>query len=126
MDKTKHRCTGAIVAEWYVYLRLLGVGSSPTVSDEPKELQEIEEALLKHIDLDPVAALGVLCDNCMLDPDVSRDEQMDKTRLRKLVLLFMSNTAKNQIFRHFVTDNVAEKVYREGLLKVCFAVTKSW
>ncbi|GJJ06193.1 hypothetical protein Clacol_000382 [Clathrus columnatus] len=87
-------------------------------SDEPKELQEIEEALLRHIDLDPVAAIGVLCDNCMLDPDQPREEQIDRTRLRKLVLLFMANKAKNHILKHFEPpESAAEKIYRDGLLK---------
>ncbi|KIJ39419.1 hypothetical protein M422DRAFT_781003 [Sphaerobolus stellatus SS14] len=87
-------------------------------SDEPVELKQIKDSLIAHIKLDPPATIGVLCDHCSLDADLTAEEKEDREKLRKLVLLFLSNGAKKEVFSHFrEPGSEAEDVLRNGLMK---------
>ncbi|KAF8507479.1 apoptosis inhibitory protein 5-domain-containing protein [Hysterangium stoloniferum] len=87
-------------------------------SEEPTELKQIQESLIAHIGLDPPAAIGVLCDHCSLYSDLTAEEKDVRERLRKLVVFFIANTARKDIFMHFRgSTSEAEQVFRDGLLK---------
>ncbi|KAF8504111.1 apoptosis inhibitory protein 5-domain-containing protein [Gautieria morchelliformis] len=87
-------------------------------SDEPVELKQIQDSLVSHVNLDPAAAIGVLCDHCSLDPDLTAEEKEDREKLRKLVLFFLANTAKKAIVAHFRgPSSEVEQVFRDGLVK---------
>lgn len=66
--------------------------------DEPEEVEVIEQQLTEHLDMDPNATLGVLCDQ-VVPPDepVDEEEQAIRDRLRGLVLGFMTGRAKRGI-----------------------------
>ena len=92
---------------------------SDVCKDEPAELKQIQDSLISHVNLDPAAAIGVLCDHCSLDPDFTAEEKEDREKLRKLVLFFLANTAKKVIYGHFRgPTSEAEQVFRDGLVKV--------
>ena len=83
------------------------------------ELKQIQDSLISHVNLDPAAAIGVLCDHCSLDPDFTAEEKEDREKLRKLVLFFLATTAKKDIYGHFGGPNSeVEQVFRDGLVKV--------
>ncbi|KAF8586722.1 API5-domain-containing protein [Ramaria rubella] len=87
-------------------------------SDEPAELKQIQDSLISHVNLDPAAAIGVLCDHCSLDPELTAEEKEDREKLRKLVLFFLANKAKKDVFNHLRgPTSEPEQVFREGLLK---------
>ena len=102
------------VSDWFITETKL-----ISVQDEPIELKQIQDSLISHVNLDPAAAIGVLCDHCSLDPDLSAEDKEDREKLRKLVLFFLANTAKKDIYRHLrgPTSEV-EQVFRDGLVKV--------
>ena len=82
-------------------------------------MKQIQDSLIAHVKLDPPAAIGVLCDHCSLEPDLTAEEKEDREKLRKLVLRFLSNGAKDAVFAHFRgPGSEAEDVFRNGLMKV--------
>jgi hypothetical protein len=102
-------------------------GQTDIYLDEPVELKQIQDSLISHVNLDPAAAIGVLCDHCSLDPDLTAEEKEDREKLRKLVLFFLANTAKKDILAHFRRpSSEVEQVFRDGLVKVGAYVEKVW
>ncbi len=89
--------------------------------DEPEEVEVVEQQLTEHLDLDPVATLGVLCDQ-IAPPEEPMDEedQAIRDRLRSLVLGFMKGRAKRGIVERHASQHgsQAEVVLVNGLLKV--------
>ena len=101
-----------------------------TVSDEPDEVSVVKRMLSEHLDMDPAVTLGVLCDQ-IVPPDepLDEEEQAIRTRLRSLVLSFVTGEAKRAVDRHTSTPgSAAEDTLVTGLLRVrgatvipCFA-----
>lgn len=122
MDSTEYRCARSATAEWCVRVALSPITPPHSLTfcaDEPVELKQIQDSLISHVNLDPAAAIGVLCDHCSLDPDLAEEDKNDREKLRKLVLFFLANTAKKDIYVHLrgPTSEV-EQVFRDGLVKV--------
>ncbi|KAJ3538874.1 hypothetical protein NM688_g6450 [Phlebia brevispora] len=88
-------------------------------TDEPEEVEVVEQQLTEHLDMDPKVTLGVLCDQIVPPEDAVDDEdQAIRDRLRSLVLGFMVGRAKRAIVERHA--GVAEKVFAEGLMKTMF------
>lgn len=63
-------------------------------SDEPEEAAVVKIALLKHLDMDPPAVLGVMCDQVVpLEEDLDETERQTRERLRSLVITFLATDA---------------------------------
>lgn len=63
-------------------------------SDEPEEVAVVKAALLKHLDMDPPAVLGVMCDQVVpLEEDLDESERQTRERLRSLVIGFLATEA---------------------------------
>ncbi|KIK94570.1 hypothetical protein PAXRUDRAFT_827847 [Paxillus rubicundulus Ve08.2h10] len=81
-------------------------------SDEPDEVAVVKVALLRHLDMDPPATLGVLCDQ-IVPPEEDPDdyEQQTRERLRSLVLLFLAKDAMGAIEKYTdPPDSEAEQI----------------
>ncbi|KAI6121832.1 hypothetical protein F5141DRAFT_1211484 [Pisolithus sp. B1] len=62
--------------------------------DEPEEAAVVKIALLKHLDMDPPAVLGVMCDQVVpLEEDLDETERQTRERLRSLVITFLATDA---------------------------------
>ncbi|TFY56680.1 hypothetical protein EVJ58_g7487 [Rhodofomes roseus] len=88
-------------------------------SDEPDEVSVVKRMLSEHLDMDPAVTLGVLCDQ-IVPPDepLDEEEQAIRTRLRSLVLAFMTGEAKRAVERHTSTPgSAAEETLVSGLLR---------
>ncbi|TDL21689.1 hypothetical protein BD410DRAFT_287203 [Rickenella mellea] len=87
-------------------------------SDEKDEVAVVQKALLEHIDMDPPSVLQVLCDQCGFDADrLDSDEIALRTRLRTLVLQFLSEKATRTIERVTrVPGGDAERALFNGLI----------
>ncbi|KZT10939.1 uncharacterized protein LAESUDRAFT_721349 [Laetiporus sulphureus 93-53] len=95
-------------------------------SDEPDEVTYVKRALNQHLDMDPATTLGVLCDQIIpMDEPLDEEEQIIRSRLRSLVLSFMTGEAKRAIIdRHTSTPgSVAEETLVMGLLKAVEKLT---
>jgi len=81
----------------------------------------VKKALVEHLNMDPKATIGVLCDQLASQDDTHDDEEMFiRTRLRSLVLAFMTREAKQSICGHHVSlDRIGEQMLYEGLFAVC-------
>ncbi|EKM48038.1 uncharacterized protein PHACADRAFT_214979 [Phanerochaete carnosa HHB-10118-sp] len=89
-------------------------------SDEPEEVEVVEQQLTEHLDMDPTATLGVLCDQVApQDEAADEEEQAIRDRLRGLVLSFMTGKAKRGIMeRHANThDSPAEVMLVQGMYR---------
>ncbi|RDB16769.1 Apoptosis inhibitor 5 [Hypsizygus marmoreus] len=87
-------------------------------SHEPDEVIVVKKALTEHLDMDPKVTLGVLCDQ-IAPPEEPMDEedQAIRSRLRHLVLSFLTGEAKRAIVeRHALPGTAAEEVLISSLL----------
>ncbi|KZT71675.1 hypothetical protein DAEQUDRAFT_723739 [Daedalea quercina L-15889] len=97
-------------------------------SDEPNEVSVVKRMLSEHLDMDPAVTLGVLCDQ-VVPPDEPMDEEdpATRTRLRSLVLPFMTGEAKRAIDRHTSTPgSLAEETLVAGLLRAVDKLTPTY
>jgi len=80
----------------------------------------VKKALVEHLKIDPKATIGVLCDQLASQDDTHDDEEIFiRTRLRSLVLAFMTGEAKQSICGHHVSlDGIGEQMLYEGLFAV--------
>lgn len=90
------------------------------VLDDPLEVSVVKTSLLKHLELDPVVTISVLCDQLLPpiyppDEPIDVEEQVIRDRLRSLVLSFLTGEAKRSIIN---IKAESEKVLVGGLLKV--------
>lgn len=77
----------------------------------------VKKALVEHLKIDPKATIGVLCDQLAAQDDTHDDEEIFiRTRLRSLVLAFMTGEAKQSICGHHV--GLDEQMLYEGLFAV--------
>ncbi|KAI6010504.1 apoptosis inhibitory protein 5-domain-containing protein [Pisolithus marmoratus] len=82
-------------------------------SDEPEEVAVVKTALLKHLDMDPPAVLGVMCDQVVpLEEDLDEFERQTRERLRSLVIMFLATDALGVIVEKYTDppDSEAEQV----------------
>ncbi|KAI6166034.1 apoptosis inhibitory protein 5-domain-containing protein [Pisolithus thermaeus] len=71
-------------------------------SDEPEEATVVKIALLKHLDMDPPAVLGVMCDQVVpLEEDLDETERQTRERLRSLVITFLATDALSVIVEKY-------------------------
>ncbi|KAH9916838.1 uncharacterized protein B0H18DRAFT_1036990 [Fomitopsis serialis] len=94
-------------------------------SDEQDEVSVVKRMLSEHLDMDPAVTLGVLCDQ-IVPPDepMDEEEQAIRTRLRSLVLSFMTGEAKRAVERHTSTPgSAAEETLVAGLLRAVDKLT---
>ncbi|KAH9932462.1 uncharacterized protein B0H18DRAFT_985633 [Fomitopsis serialis] len=94
-------------------------------SDEQDEVSVVKRMLSEHLDMDPAVTLGVLCDQ-IVPPDepMDEEEQAIRTRLRSLVLSFMTGEAKRAVERHTSTPgSAAEETLVTGLLRAVDKLT---
>lgn len=100
---------------------------SSVLLDEPDEVSVVKRMLSEHLDMDPAVTLGVLCDQ-IVPPDepLDEEEQAIRTRLRSLVISFVTGEAKRAVDRHTSTPgSAAEDTLVTGLLRVCGATILS-
>ncbi|KAI6021545.1 apoptosis inhibitory protein 5-domain-containing protein [Pisolithus microcarpus] len=70
--------------------------------DEPEEAAVVKIALLKHLDMDPPAVLGVMCDQVVpLEEDLDETERQTRERLRSLVITFLATDALGVIVEKY-------------------------
>ena len=87
------------------------------ISDEPEEVEVVEQQLTEHLDMDPTVTLTVLCDQIIPTEDFADDEdQATREQLRSLVLGFMVGRAKRAIVERHA--DIARKVLVESPAKV--------
>ncbi|KZP34371.1 hypothetical protein FIBSPDRAFT_942505 [Athelia psychrophila] len=82
-------------------------------SDESEEVIVVKRALIQHLDMDPLATLGVLVDQIVLPADPS--EADERLHLRGLVLDFFGDEARHSVIRH-ANNTQAEAILVEGML----------
>ena len=76
----------------------------------------VKNALLKHLDMDPPATLGVLCDQIILPPELlDADERATRAHLRTLVLAFLGGQARSSVIRN-ASNPTSEAVLVDGIL----------
>lgn len=80
----------------------------------------VKKALVEHLKMDPKATIGVLCDQLASQDDTIDDEELSiRTRLRSLVLAFMTGEAKRSICGHHTSPGgTGESTLYEGLFAV--------
>lgn len=88
--------------------------------DEHEEVIVVKRALLEHLDMDPPATLGVLCDQIVSPQEpVEEEEQQARDNLRSLVISFLVGEARRSIARHANRlGSEAEAVLVDELLAV--------
>lgn len=86
----------------------------------------VKRALQEHVDLDPLHVLQMLCEQCSFEAERLDDdeERALRSRLRKLVIDFLSEKYRGCVSRAVKDANV-EKVVVRGLVQVCF-LRKGW
>ncbi|KAF5337644.1 hypothetical protein D9758_013030 [Tetrapyrgos nigripes] len=85
-------------------------------TDDPNEVNVVKRALVEHLHLDPRITLGVLCDQ-LIPPEGGIDPD-DTTRLRKLVISFLTGEIKKGSLQRVISpDSEAESALVEGLIR---------
>lgn len=86
-------------------------------SEEAEEIAVVKKALVEHLKMDPKATIGVLCDQLASQDDTIDDEELSiRTRLRSLVLAFMTGEVKRSICGHHTSPGgTGESMLYEGL-----------
>lgn len=121
--RTERREDSMLPQQSFASLQLSGVCGLTERSDEPEEVEVVEQQLTEHLDMEPQITLGVLCDQIVPLEDNPDEDQAVRDRLRSLVLGFMVGRAKRAIVERHADH--AETVLVEGLLNVCTTLRRS-
>lgn len=99
MGQEERGCVGSAAPKWCVGQHL--ARASAYFADEHEEVIVVKRALLEHLDMDPPATLGVLCDQIVHPQEpMEEEEQQTRDNLRSLVISFLVGEAKRGIARH--------------------------
>ncbi|KIO09397.1 hypothetical protein M404DRAFT_131889 [Pisolithus tinctorius Marx 270] len=92
--------------------------------DEPEEVAVVKAALLKHLDMDPPAVLGVMCDQVVpLEEDLDESERQTRERLRSLVIGFLATEALGVIVAKYTDPPGSEA---EQMLVTQLTLSIAW
>ncbi|KAG5642830.1 hypothetical protein DXG03_002061 [Asterophora parasitica] len=83
-------------------------------SDEADEVNVVKKALTEHLDMDPKVTLSVLCDQIAPEDDSAEEEE--RSRLRDVVLKFLTGARRAIVERHALPGSEAEEALVDALV----------